>query len=65
MGNDAEFDKEQRELDYEDDRFLSDPNVDNLISVLNDLFNPRYTSDIFKECENISDCINMMSYLIF
>ena len=37
----------ERELDYENHRFLNDPKMDNLIDILNQLFKPEITCPEF------------------
>lgn len=53
-------DKEQRQLDYEDERLIINGTVDALMEVLNDIVDPYYMSEVFEGAETMNDCIQYM-----
>jgi hypothetical protein len=66
LDKDEQIDKDQRELDYEDYRFLNDESVDTLLDVLRKIFKPEYTNkNIFESAESLQDCIQIAQMFYF
>jgi hypothetical protein len=47
VDNNDVFEADQRELDFENMRFINNNSVDNLLDVLNGIYQPELTSEIF------------------
>jgi hypothetical protein len=47
VDNNDVFEADQRELDFENMRFINNNSVDNLLDVLNGIYQPELASEIF------------------
>jgi hypothetical protein len=47
VDNNDVFEADQRELDFENMRFINNNSVDNLLDVLNGIYQPELTSKFF------------------
>jgi hypothetical protein len=47
VDNNDVFEADQRELDFENMRFINNNSVDNLLDVLNGIYQPELTSEFF------------------
>ena len=53
---------DQREMDYDDYRFLDNNSFNSLLDVLSTIFSPELVNDEhFEGAESIHDCISMAS----
>ena len=53
---------DQREMDYDDYRFLDNNSFNSLLDVLTTIFSPELVNDeLFEGAESIHDCIAMAS----
>jgi hypothetical protein len=52
---------DQREMDYDDYRFLDNNTFNSLLDVLSTIFSPELVNEMFNEAESIHDCIAMAS----
>ena len=65
MDNNDVFEADQRELDFENMRFINNNSVDNLLDVLNGIYQPELTRDFFINCQNVLECVSEASIYNF
>ena len=59
LDNHDVIEADQREMDYEDYRFLDNNSFNSLLDVLTNIFNAELVNDRFHGAESIYECISM------
>ena len=61
IGKNDVFEADQRQLDFDNVRFINNNSVDNLLDVFNSIYKPELANDFFFYCQNVLECVSESS----